>query len=1150
MVRGIAMSGRLNHKITLALILGFFIIFSSQLVFQVPFANGDVESSLIIRPASPKIISLTASDPDGLDALYSNGDVITVTFDKATNRPQAATKTNLQNLFTFSQNLGDDFIGTWTSASVLKISIINKTNNANPTPGLFTVIVKESGNLRNQEGTSLPSTSESPTLTGDFGTREGPSIISLTAIDPKSPAVPGIDAGDIITVRFSENTNKTVNTLLNKATLDALFEYREVGNPVILGNNYEGKFTNARTLKIAILEKDGEPYPTIGGFTLKVKATGRLGDINSLSKPSEAVSPPLSGTFGQASGPAIIDLVAKDPFGKNAGFGQDDTITISFDVPTNRIAGATLQKNEINNLFTFNPPLDSQYNGKWFDSQTFVISFTTIGNVSPQIGSFSVKVNEGADLKNKEGTSKPSTSSSPVLRGTFGIKPGPTITSLVAADPKTTIVMGVDKGDTITVTFNEPTNKPKVSKKADIDKIFDFTQSIGADYYGIWFDAKKLVITINQTSLPPPTVGIFQVTVKASGNLRNQALTSSASTAISPPLSGDFGKKAGPAIISLIAHDPKNTPVPGLDNDDTITVIFSEKTNQPAVATKSNIDALFSFSQSIGDDYTGVWTSTGDLVITIKDGEQLTEPPVVGQLQLIVKATGNLQTQGGSEPSTAVSPLLSGNFGSFVEWVSLCDEGGDASTTFPDGKTAQISFAGTDCGTFEFEVADEGAKKFFNILGDTMRISPTGGIDCSQEPFCTVSFVFRSEDVPDDIKEEEITSKIKILKDVNEDGIINDNPASNEVFNGLTNSTDPNPCMLGIDECVPETLVSKLDSTRYEAKALTPSNSKFAIGGIAALAVGAVGPSPSPSASAPSTSAKAGGAGGGAGGNAASLGEPGGLAGSIDLSQVKLYEATWDKCDKKILRVIAGPAGPGLSVKAVQAVGGIVAMPEASEQPFTKATVYEIPISELETFIRVQVEGVIGREASLAQRSLDLRQCTGGIGGYSETEDASSSPLGIPEGSFPSTAALFEDGSMFDTRYNDIDFTVGYWMPEGQITQMDVDEDSKAITFGFSDKISGRLVLSLPRGMITANDDQFVLLNPATSRQIIYEAIESGSQYVTLEMTLPEEMGSITVVGTNVVPEFGSFVLVILVISIIITIIILKTRQFPMIKLD
>jgi len=51
-----------------------------------------VIGSTTIVPPIPRFVSLVASDPDGLDAVYGNDDVISATFDKPTNRPPAATK--------------------------------------------------------------------------------------------------------------------------------------------------------------------------------------------------------------------------------------------------------------------------------------------------------------------------------------------------------------------------------------------------------------------------------------------------------------------------------------------------------------------------------------------------------------------------------------------------------------------------------------------------------------------------------------------------------------------------------------------------------------------------------------------------------------------------------------------------------------------------------------------------------------------------------------------------------------------------------------------------------------------------------------------------------------------------------------------------
>ena len=97
--------------------------------------------------------------------------------------------------------------------------------------------------------------------------------------------------------------------------------------------------------------------------------------------------------------------------------------------------------------------------------------------------------------------------------------------------------------------------------------------------------------------------------------------------------------------------------------------------------------------------------------------------------------------------------------------------------------------------------------------------------------------------------------------------------------------------------------------------------------------------------------------------------------------------------------------------------------------------------------------------------------------------------------------------------------------------------------------MTGRFILSLPRGMISASGNQFVLYDPVTSEEITYEVIESGAQFVTLEMTLPKGTNSITVIGTSVVPEFGTIALLVLVIAIVSILVITRTRQLEISKL-
>jgi len=97
--------------------------------------------TLVTQPA-PEIISIVASDPN-VPAVpgFSARDTITVTFSEPTNRPLASTKADIDNLFEFLAILrsNNDYVGTWTSAATLVITIIS-VGSAGPQPGTFTMV--------------------------------------------------------------------------------------------------------------------------------------------------------------------------------------------------------------------------------------------------------------------------------------------------------------------------------------------------------------------------------------------------------------------------------------------------------------------------------------------------------------------------------------------------------------------------------------------------------------------------------------------------------------------------------------------------------------------------------------------------------------------------------------------------------------------------------------------------------------------------------------------------------------------------------------------------------------------------------------------------------------------------------------------------
>ena len=78
-----------------------------------------------------------------------------------------------------------------------------------------------------------------------------------------------------------------------------------------------------------------------------------------------------------------------------------------------------------------------------------------------------------------------------------------------------------------------------------------------------------------------------------------------------------------------------------------LQVSFSEDTNmggylEGQTMTKSAVDNMFSFSESLGFDYYGLWNTKKQLVITIID-EDGAGPPLPQIFMLSVKASGNLR---------------------------------------------------------------------------------------------------------------------------------------------------------------------------------------------------------------------------------------------------------------------------------------------------------------------------------------------------------------------------------------------------------------------------------------------------------------------------------------------------------------------------
>ena len=100
---------------------------------------------------------------------------------------------------------------------------------------------------------------------------------------------------------------------------------------------------------------------------------------------------------------------------------------------------------------------------------------------------------------------------------------------------------------------------------------------------------------------------------------------------------------------------------------------------------------------------------------------------------------------------------------------------------------------------------------------------------------------------------------------------------------------------------------------------------------------------------------------------------------------------------------------------------------------------------------------------------------------------------------------------------------------------------------------NGNLILKFPRESFDAQksdgaDDTFIILiskennEPKNFVQVEYEEIAVSSDYRTVRIPLEEGDKWVEVIGTYVIPEFGSIVIIILIVAVSSSIIISKSR--------
>ena len=246
---------------------------------------------------------------------------------------------------------------------------------------------------------------------------------------------------------------------------------------------------------------------------------------------------------------------------------------------------------------------------------------------------------------------------------------------------------------------------------------------------------------------------------------------------------------------------------------------------------------------------------------------------------------------------------------------------------------------------------------------------------------------------------------------------------------------------------------------------------------------------------------------------------------------LKIYEIHYS-LETGIAQIIIGTTGPAdnLEIQLYGRVSGMHTATLAKVNPFVvfnkqshsdmNKYVFEVPIDRHETYFRVSVDDA---QYTLAQTVTINGQSGKVVPWYSEESESSDDLTHHAEESDinPAEYAVKFDGGTKIVSYNGVQFPIKYEML-GAISGLQVDEQSKSVTLLLSGVSEGRATIQIPRNLVDATGDEFVVLVTASpQRSIDYRVVSSMSDSYTLQMDLPEGASSLTIVGTVVVPEFG-----------------------------
>ena len=132
-------------------------------------------------------------------------------------------------------------------------------------------------------------------------------------------------------------------------------------------------------------------------------------------------------------------------------------------------------------------------------------------------------------------------------------------------------------------------------------------------------------------------------------------------------------------------------------------------------------------------------------------------------------------------------------------------------------------------------------------------------------------------------------------------------------------------------------------------------------------------------------------------------------------------------------------------------------------------------------------------------------------------------------------------------------FDLGYSIIGGEVRDIILNQDNYSLLTEINADSNGNIVLKLPRENIESKtndgmDEIFIILISKTGLdsedfvEVQFEEIETGPDFRTVRIQFEEDDRWIKIVGTYVIPEFGTIVTMILLIAVTTTIVMYKSK--------